>query len=210
MLYLYTGTDRGKSRAALQKELARFENKKYSIVRVTDAHTVPDLSAALQGGGMFGGSRVVVFENVLLHEEMAPALFAALQFLSDSSEPYFILEEKVDAPTRKKLEKYAEKSERFDAAKGERDTGAFELGYAMQRRDKKAFWVGYMRELSKDSAPEMIHGILFWAAKQQLLRNTNDVRAQKLVARLAELPHEARRKGFDLEYALEHFALSGT
>ena len=33
-------------------------------------------------------------------------------------------------------------------------------------------------------------------------------RAKKLIAELAELPHEARRNNFDLEYALERFVLS--
>ena len=32
-------------------------------------------------------------------------------------------------------------------------------------------------------------------------------RAGKLIAELAELPHEARRNGFEMEYALEHYIL---
>ena len=34
-------------------------------------------------------------------------------------------------------------------------------------------------------------------------------RAKKLIALLAELPHETRRRGVELEYALERFVLSG-
>lgn len=212
MLYLYTGTDREKARAAMQKEIARGEKEGRAIVRITDAHTAADLSAALQGGGMFDGPRVVVCENVLANEEMNSIFLDALPIVKEASDRFLMFEEKVLAATRKTLEKYAEKSEKFDAAKKTEDTGVFLLARALERRDKKALWVGYMREIGKSSAPEMVHGVLFWAAKSQLLKagNNEKIRAHSelLVTRLAELPHEARRKGFDLEYALERFVLA--
>jgi hypothetical protein len=210
MLHLYTGTDREKVRVAVQKQVAPLEKNGQRVVRVTDAHVLDDLSVALQGSGMFGGVRVVILENTLTNDEMAPVVFAALPALVESVELHVIVEEKVDAATRKRLEKHAEKSERFDAAKEYESREAFALANALQRRDKKGLWVGLMREYAKGSAPEMLHGILFWAAKQQLLRSPNDARASMLVTELAELPHEARRCGFDLDYALEHFALSKT
>lgn len=209
MLHFYSGTDRGKKSEALQKDIARV--KEVEIVRVTDAHTLEDFNVSLQGGGMFGATRAVVFENVLQHEDMAGVLLEKLEALKESTEHFFILEEKVDAATRKKVEKYAEKSERFDAGKSERDSSIFELANALQRRDKKKLWVGYMREIAKGSAPEMVHGVLFWAAKQQLLRSQTDAarsHAAHVVGDLAELPHLARRSGFDMEYALERFVLS--
>ena len=210
MLYLYTGTDREKARSVMQKEIAKVE-KGREVIRVTDAHTVEDLRAALQGRGMFGGPRVVVLEGALSHDEMHVIVFEALESLQNDSDIFFIYEEKVDAATRKKIEKYAEKSERFDAGKSARDNEAFELAYALQQGDKKKLWVGYMRELGKGSAPEMIHGILFWAAKQNFMRVSREEdkkRAAKVMMQLVELPHEARRKGFDMEYALEKFVLS--
>lgn len=211
MLYLYTGTDRDKVRTALQKSIESAAKGARSV-RITDAHSPDDLRAALQGGGMFAEKRVVIFENVLLHEEMGPLLLDTLPILKDSEELFYILEEKIDAATRKRLEKFAEKSERFDAAKRAEDRTVFALANALKRRDKKALWVGYLNELSKGAAPEMLHGILFWAAKDMLLKSGDAAarqRAAGLVSALAELPHEARRKGFDLEYALEHFVLSG-
>ena len=213
MLFFFTGTDREKTRAAIQKEISRIAKKdKASVLRITDAHAPADLAAALQGSGMFGGTRVLVFEGVLLNEEMRPHLLEALPHLSESAEPVFIYEERPDAAIRKVLEKYAENSERFDAAKKVEDKTAFSLAYALQKGDRKALWVGYMRELSKGSAPEMIHGILFWGAKTAFLRAGSGTaareRAATLVSSLAELPHASRRRGFELEYALEHFLLS--
>ncbi len=210
MLYFFSGTDRNKARTAMQKEIARV-SKGGEVVRVTDAHTVSDFSAAMQGGGMFStGARTVVFENLLLHEELSAVLLDSLETLKTSTDTFFVFEEKTDAATRKKIEKYAEKSERFDAPKGERDNTAFDMANALQRGDKKNLWVSYMRELAKGSAPEMLHGILFWAAKQQFLKSNGAAKqkAARTLTELAELPHEARRKGFDMEYALERFVLS--
>ncbi len=212
MLLLFTGTDRDKTRAAMQREIGGRMGSA-EIVRITDAHTIDDLRASLQGRGMFGGVRVVVFENVLANEEMAALLVGLIATLEDSEDLFVILEEKIDAPTRKKIEKYVDVSERFDAAKSGRDESVFDLGYAIQRGDKKNLWVGYMREIAKGSAPEMIHGILFWSAKQHLLKTGQEsgrTRAAALVATLTELPHRARREGCDMEYALEKFVLSVT
>lgn len=212
MLYFFTGTDTETSREKLNLAVAKVTKHK-TVVRITDAHTRADLGAALGGAGMFGppagGERVVVLDNVLRSEEIREALIAQLPHLSRTPESFFMLENEIDAATRKTVEKYAEKTERYDAAKKERDNSIFALANALQRGQRKELWVGYQRELKKGSAPEAIHGTLFWAAKQALLR-ADTPKGRTLVALLAELPHEARRRGMELEYALEHFVLSGT
>ena len=125
---------------------------------------------------------------------------------------FFIFETSPDADTRRTIEKYSATKNRFDAPKKEKDNSVFALANALRRADKKALWVGYQRELAKGGAPEAILGVLFWAAKDMFIKSKEGTResnrAKKLVAELAELPHEARRNGFDLEYALERFVLS--
>lgn len=160
---------------------------------------------------MFARERVVIFESVLQNEELASLLLASLEFLKASNEQFFIVEEKVDAVTKKKLEKYAERVVRYDAEKTKETVTAFAMANALQRGDKKALWVSYMREIAKDQAPEMLHGILFWAAKTHVLNARSEKEREKAlqcVSQLAELPHVARRKGEELEYALEKFVLS--
>ncbi|HWO07708.1 MAG TPA: hypothetical protein VNM40_03985 [Candidatus Paceibacterota bacterium] len=211
MLHLYLGTDRERARAKLNIAIDKAA-KKAEVVRITDAHSADDLKAALQGGGMFGGKRVLVFEGVCMNAELCEIFLSALGRLSESNEDIFLYEEKPLADLRKKLEKFADTVEKFDAPKKERDSGIFVMANALRKADKKALWVGYMREVAKGSAPEMVHGVLFWAAKDMFLKAGRDAavrrRASDLVASLAELPHEARRKGEDLEYALERFLLA--
>jgi len=210
MLYLYLGTDREKARGKMNAAVEK-AGKNADIVRITDAHTIEDLKASLQGGGMFGEKRVLVFESVCANPELCDVLLESLERLSKSDEDVFIFESKPLADVRKKIEKHAESVEKFDAPAKERDNSIFAMANALRKKDKRTLWVGYMKEVAKGSAPEAVHGLLFWAAKDMLLKSSGseNQRARMLVAHLAELPHEARRRGEDLEYALERFVLSG-
>ena len=210
MLYFFSGTDRKKAYAATDAAIQKSSKNGPHIVRITDANAPADLAAVLGGGGMFGEKHVIMLDGVCANGEMREVFFAAMPEMAKSKELFFVLEGKLDAPTRKGIEKYAEKAERFDVKKEKEGGEIFELARALRRGDKKALWVGYQRALLRDEAPEAIHGVLFWGAKQALLaaRGAKDMeRPKRLVAELAELPHEARRHGFALEYALERYIL---
>jgi hypothetical protein len=209
MFHFFSGSDRNKARSALNKAVEKTA-KHGDVLRITDAHSLADLQSALSGPGMFATERSVIFDSVLggENEAMRQVLIDALEHLRDTDEQFYILEAALDAATRKQVEKYAEKSEKFDAPKKEKDNSIFALSNALQKGDRKALWVGLMREFAKGAAPEAVHGLLFWGAKQMFLRGADRKRAENLIASLAELPHEARRRGEDLEYALERFALS--
>jgi len=211
MLHFYVGTDREKAKDALDVAVKKIAKKGTAVLHISDANSLADLSTALQGRGMFDSERVIVLDSVFANEEMQPVALNSLPLMKKSTDHYFVIENKLDAATKKQIEKYAEDSFKFDAPKKEQEKTIFKLANALRTRDKKALWVGYQRELLS-SAPEAIHGVLFWAAKQMLLGARADIekaRAAKLVALLAELPHEARRRGEELEYALERFVLSG-
>jgi hypothetical protein len=168
MIKLYLGTDREKARKKMGVDIAKVKGAE--IVRITDANTIEDLKASLQSGGMFARKRVLVFENVCANLELCDVLVDSLEALSKSDEKVFIFEEKPLADLRKRLEKYAESVEKFDAPKKERDSSIFAIANALRRADKKALWVSYMREIAKDAGPEAIHGVLFWAAKDMFLK----------------------------------------
>jgi DNA polymerase III delta subunit len=212
MLHFYSGTDRKKAREAMHAAVAKIQQKGASIVRITDANSPDDLKASLTSGGMFAQERIVILEGTVENDEMRTIILESLPTLKSSADHFFILEEKPDAATKKQIEKYAENSEKFDTAKkSDGGTTIFALANALRAGDKKALWVGYQRELLNDAAPEAIHGVLFWAAKDMMLKSRSDTeqnRAKDFIAKLAELPHEARRQGEDLEYALERFVLS--
>lgn len=207
MLYVFVGTDREKARAAMSADIKK-RAEGVTPIRVSDANTLADLQAAIGGGGMFDtGTRAVVLDSVLDHEEMQGVVMTSLKSLQDSKDFFYLFATKVDAATKRSLEKYAESIQKFDAAKAPQDNAIFTLKGALAKGDKKALWLGIVREIIEGKAPEMVHGFLFWAAKDMALRAPS-ARAKKLLAELAELPHEARRRGEELEYALERFVLT--
>jgi len=213
MLFLYSGTDRDKARAAMNAAVVQVSKKGGEIIRVSDVSSAADVRAALSARGMFeSGARTVVLDGVCVNEELRAITFDLLPLLAESEDHIFIFEEKPDAATRRALEKYTKTSEKFDAVKGEREDTFFAVTGAFRAGKKKELWVLLQREYASGKAPEMLHGTLFWAAKQMVLKpraSSDAVRGKKLVAALAELPHRARRAGEDLEYALERFVLSG-
>lgn len=207
MLSVFIGSDRAAARAALERAAAKLGKRRQRVV-VTDAHTAEDLRAALRGGGMFAIERTVVLDSILGNEEMRATLLGALPELAASTDTFFLLEEKLDAATKKTIEKHATELKKFDRPAGARGGSSFAIANALRRADKKAAWVALQRELIAGAAPEAIHGILFWAAKDMALKSATE-RSRRLVEMLAELPHEARRRGEGLDLALEHFVLSG-
>ena len=209
MLYAFLGTDRKKSRDAMNAAIKK-SGKSSARTQITDAHSTGDLDAALAGPGLFGDARTIVLDGVFANEELRERLIEALASMKDSADTFYLFEEKLDAATKRSVAKYAEAVETFDAPKKASENGIFALRYALEKGDKKTLWVGLMREYAAGKAPEAVHGFLFWAAKQMVLsaRSTTHARARRILARLAELPHESRRKGVELEYALERFVLS--
>ena len=215
MLYFYFGTDRKRTRDALNAAVGRVSGRETRVVRVSDASSAEDVRAALSGGSMFATVRIVILEDTLANDDMRNLVFSALEGISESSDHYFILEEKPLVDIRRRVEKYAKDLEKFVLPAGRearRDGSIFQLAYALRAGDKRKLWLGLQREFAKDTAAEAIHGALFWGAKDMFLsakKETDRSRGARLLAQLAELPHESRRRGEELEYALERFVLSG-
>jgi DNA polymerase III delta subunit len=211
MLYVFLGTDRQKARAACS---ATAGGKGDRITRISDANSLEDLKSVLTSSrSMFGETSVVILDGISSNEEMRVIFLDAVPALATSADHFYVLEEKPDAELKKKLQKYAESVETFDAVKKKEYPTVFKLADHLKKGDKKNMWIAYQRELSIGNAPEAIHGVLFWAAKQMLLaaRAEKDIaRGKKLITVLAALPHEARRSAEELEYALERFVLSFT
>lgn len=215
MIRLFWGTDRDAARAALAAELGKLD-RGVRVVHITDANTVEDLRAALSGGligqvGIFAEKRAVVLDSICANDEMRRELLSALGTLQKSLDPVYLLEGKLDADTRKRLEKFAESSEKFDSLAAKKGSDIFTLANALRRGDRKTLWIRYREEIAGGSAPEAIHGVLFWGAKDAFLKARDErsrAKAKGFVAVLAALPHDARRRGEDLEYALERFVLS--
>lgn len=208
MLYAILGNDRASVRKALEKML----KKGTDTVRLSDASTLADLKAVAQGAGLFGDTKQVVLEQVSVNKELYEEFLELLEAFAQSEDSFFVCEEKPNAELKRALQKYAKSVDAFVLPAKEKDTRVFAISSALKRGDKKTLWVSYRSEIMKGKAPEAILGVLFWGAKDMCMRSregsSEHAKAGTYVATLAELPHEARRRGVELEYALERFVLS--
>src|SRR3989344_271506 len=181
MIYLYTGTDREKALAAMNKAITR-ESKKAEVTLVSDASTAADVAEALRGSGMFGlpgqgEKRLVVLDGVFANEEMGGFVLDALPHMKSSDEVYFVLEGKLDAATRKTIEKHSDVFERFDTKKEKAGGEIFSLVYALKGGDKKRLWVEYQRAVARGDAPGGGQGGPLWGGKDNFLKASPALRA---------------------------------
>ncbi|MEY4747275.1 MAG: hypothetical protein RLZZ416_324 [Candidatus Parcubacteria bacterium] len=210
MLHLYIGSDRARARESMSVDLKK-NAPRASVVRISDANMPADLAAALSGGGLFGGETAVVLDGIISNAEMADMFFDALERVSNAKEHFFMFEEKLDAPTRKRIEAKADDVQKFEAPRKKEGDDFFKIAHALLDESKKTRWVALQRALEGGKPSEAVHGILFWRAKDIFMKARDEKtrkRGAKLIALLAELPHASRRRGEELEYALERFLLS--
>lgn len=213
MLIVYTGANRVHAKEAL---LARAEKEAHTrnatIQRIEEGpHAIGFIQHACDGSTLFGDRFVYSIDSVCIDSAAQSALIAMLPALARSENTFFLFEEKPDAELKKHLKKHAGEFESFDIEKA-RDVGsAFAVANAFGRRDKKSAWISYMRAIAVGAAPEALHGMLFWKVKQSLLSKQRGAFSERelcdMAGELSALPHEARRQGVELEYALELFML---
>lgn len=208
MLSIISGTDRIAVRKVAHDTLSKTG---LEVVRITDTHTVDDLRSALAGPGMFDTVyRAVLLEHVFGNDAMRTHLETHHNEIDRLPFPVIVIEDKIDAATKRLFQPYL-RSQHDLPKKSERSSQIFAIGDAIKKRDRKAAWIAYHQALLDGSAPEAIHGLIFWAAKDMFLKarsETDRSRAHTLLRSLVALPHEARRKGEDLQFTLEQFILS--
>lgn len=234
MLYFYFGNDQKKTSDSLMSTVGKLRARApdASIERITDEAEVLDLDALLASSGLFHATRLVIFDGVCSKENLKTELFERLKDIEESEHVFFIRETKLPAADFKKIEKIAVKTiEHSMADKKEKPFNTFALSDALLSRDTKKLWITLQQALRDGSSAEELHGILFWGAKslslasvsgnakeagmhpfvyqktQSAVSKFKPEEISNLVASLSELPHESRRKGVELEYALERFVL---
>jgi len=236
MFYLLHGTDSKKVRAKVGSTVASLLKREpnASHFRLTDETVTSDALAEYLGGqGLFAGKILVVLDRVFDDSTAKELVLDRVKDIASSDNIFIILEGELDAKTKKKLEKYAEKVQVFDQRPTTKDQrlkfNIFGLTDALGNRDKKKLWVKYQQALRSGSAPEELHGILFWQTKtlllvaqkstaglkpfvvskaKKFLNNWTEDELKTLSSQLVDVYHEARRGGPELEIGLEQFVLS--
>ena len=121
---------------------------------------VPSLAG---GASLFGGTRAVVFEGFSKDERAQNELSEALEILSESSDSFIILDEKVLPTVLKEYKKYAKECVEMKDETVRFNT--FALADALANKDKKTLWLLLIRARVAGVTPEEIAGTLFWQLK---------------------------------------------
>ncbi|PCI89731.1 hypothetical protein COB18_02900 [Candidatus Kaiserbacteria bacterium] len=238
MLYLYYGEDLDSARAKVQATITSMlaKNPDALYFRVTsdvlDDYNFDELTGSQ---ALFKSEYVVLLDTLFSQKEGEEAVLQNIEKIADSAHPFFLLEGKLTAVLRKKLEKHATKVFTFDTTVERKAApfNTFSLTDALGERNVKKLWTLFREAKHSGVSDEEIHGILFWMFKSLLLAQGSSTpeaagmkaypfdKAKRFVKKFgtrellekkimtfALLPQQARRSGTSLEILLEQFILT--
>ena len=95
-----------------------------------------------------------------------------------------------------------EKKEKYDN---------FILTYDFEKRDKLNLWIHFRQAMDKEVGMEELVGVLFWKAKDMLLKKNfskfSEAQLKNFAGKLSYLLPQARKEGIDTESVFEQFLL---
>lgn len=230
MIYLFYGSDveKARSKAFEWVAKARVKEPNLAYVRLAREELTPAAleDAALSGGlfvkrllilidDPFPNARATSEEEETGEEEGMENVFEEhIDALAASDNAIIILAPRLTAARAKKLAAKAKVEYKFDlpaqAVKPERGFNT-NLVNALATRSREKLWLEINRALREGDAPEMLHGLLHWKARDLMEKGGRawaPKEARQLSLALITLLQDSRRKGLDLSESLERFALS--
>lgn len=219
MMYLFTGTDPNKVRAKAFQWVAaaRAKAPDAPYARMSpDTLDERSLNDALSSQGLFFSKTLVVLDDPFSTSESAELVLGMLAELKASQNIVAIIAPKLLAARVKKVEASAEKTFVCDAPKKLARGFNSALVNALGARDREVLWKEIVKALRQGDAPEMVHGLLHWKARD-LMQKANDTGSRntwskgdaRLLSRdLILLLSDSRGRDLPLNLALERFALS--
>lgn len=230
MIYLFHGSDVEKVRAKAFAWVAaaRAKEPNLAYVRLSrEELTDQSLQDAALSGGLFVSRLLVLLDDpfpsvrVKNDEEESDEMEVGasniveehLDMLVSSDNAIVILAPKLAVPKAKKLVTKAKVEYRFDKPSTREVTRGFNSGLvdALGARSREKLWLEISRALYAGDAPEMLHGLLHWKARDIMTKGSRAWKPQEsraLSLSLISLLQESRRGGLDLALSLERFALS--
>lgn len=227
MLYLFYGsdTDKVRTKAFAWVEAARKKEPNLSYVRMAKEDVCEAvLDEVSQSGSLFAKRTLTLIDDPFAstrktdddeegEEKSNTIIEEHLEKLAASENVILILAPKLPVPKLKKISSHAKMAYVFDAPVSREPMRGFNSGLvnALGARSKEKLWLEIVRALRAGDAPEMLHGLLHWKARDLLEKGSRSwtvAEARALSMRLITLLQESRRKGQDLGESLERFALS--
>ena len=213
MLYAFFGTDTVGVRQKAHEHVHRYEEKGIAVVRITPENFG-------EGALKDAAGDPVMFEGV----------FENLDLCAESENIFILVEEKLLAPQKKKLQKYARECVEITAT-AKKEFNPFALSDALLRRDKKSLWLLLQEAKANGVALEQTTGLLFaqlralrlsarassaaeagmkpfvWGKAKNGLSKFKEGEVDELSRKLVEVYHDGHLGKQDMELALERWVL---
>lgn len=215
VIYLFTGSDVEKVRAKAFQWVAasRAKAPEAMYLRLNPEETTEEALAEAAGSqGLFFSKTLVLIDDPFSVREVGERVLASLDMLANSENPIAILAPKLLAARQKKIEGKAEKVFTFEV-QTKTPTRGFNgtLVNALAAKDGSTLWKEIVVALRQGDAPEMLHGLLHWKARDLMHKGGGkwgEEGARKLSLSLIELLSDSRSGDLPLSQNLERFALS--
>jgi hypothetical protein len=119
---------------------------------------------------LFGEIYTIVLDGVsLFSEEVKSFLILQVGVMANSSHQFIIIDEKLSKEFRDEAKKHKISVEIFSEEEKHTGLSVFALTDLYLGRDKKGAWLALTRLFREGTAPEEVHGALFWAVKSLYL-----------------------------------------
>jgi len=205
MIYLFHGSDveKVRTKAFAWVAAARKKEPNLAYVRLASEEVIDSsLEDSALSGGLFVKRLLILIDDPFQEEDSTNLIEEHLSALADSDNAIVILAPKLASAKAKKIIAKAKMEYKYDKSAALEDKRGFNgnLVNALASRSREKLWLEINRALRAGDAPEMLHGLLHWKAR--------DMRDRKLSLDLINLLQTSRRNGMDLSLSLEHFALS--
>jgi hypothetical protein len=215
MLYLFHGSDVGRTRSKAFAWVAAAREKapEAPYIRISPGLlTEQSLLELLGSQGLFYSKSLILLDDPFSELESAEIVLDAIKEIAASENVVAILAPKLLAARVKKIEPHAAKI--FEVAEVQKKAARgfnSSLVNALGAKDGPALWKEVVKAFRDGDAPEAVHGLLHWKARdimQKGSRSWKPEEARALSRSLIELVSDARSGDLPLNLALERFALS--
>ena len=214
MIILFAGNDVGAKHKASDKFLKALPRGTEVLEIEKSTWNAAQTQRLYSGAGSFSPKSAVIFSNILESAEMRDFLLPRLEKLQDSENYFIFLEGKLPKTTLDAFKKARAEINLYNQEeKKETRFNSFLLANALGAKNKLNLWIYFRQALARGVALEELAGVLFWKAKDMILKKNfgkwNEKELQNLASKFSYLLPEARRDGRDAEAAMEQYLLEG-
>jgi hypothetical protein len=212
MIYLFTGDDAKTKHANYEKFLKSAPEGAEILFVSRNSFNRMQIESLYSGAGLFSTKYVVVFSSILEYEETREFVLDKLELMGSSENTFVFIEGKLNKSIMDAFKKARAELNIFELPKEKKEKfNNFLLANAFGDRDKLNLWVYYRQAVDLGVGLEELVGVLFWKAKDMLLKKNfgkfTEAELQDFASRISYILPEARTSGRDAEVALEKFLL---